>query len=369
MPMATTGPMGTKKPLHPASPASSWGPGASGAGTGIEHVAVLGTGAMATVCAMLLVHNGHRVRMWGHAPGTIEKLSANREQTRLLPGTRIPAEVELTADDGAIFGGCTMVLSAVPTQYARSAWERVGDHLPDRVPVVSVSKGVENTTLFKPTEVIADVLGRRSPGPHGLGVLSGPNIAAELARNQTAMAVVASTDPHMARRVQHAFTTPFFRVYTNPDVVGVEVAGATKNIIAIAAGILDGMGAGNNAKAALVTRGLVEITRLGLALGAREETFMGLAGLGDLITTCVSPEGRNRSVGERIGRGEKLAEILASMSSVAEGVTTTRAVMELAKRHGVDMPIARTLHAVLFESMPPKTALGQLMSREKKAER
>jgi glycerol-3-phosphate dehydrogenase (NAD(P)+) len=217
--------------------------------------------------------------------------------------------------------------------------------------------------------VIAEVLKRCGREPASLAVLSGPNIAAELSRSQPAMAVVASDDGDLAVRVQRVFSTPSFRVYTNPDLIGVELAGATKNIIAIAAGILDGMNAGNNAKAALVTRGLVEITRLGIAMGAREETFQGLAGLGDLITTCVSPEGRNRSVGERIGRGETVAAILASMASVAEGVATTQSVVELAKRHRVEMPIATTLHAVLFEGMEPNKALGQLMTREPKPER
>lgn len=362
------GVMGTKTGSKSGDEKSSRS-GNGGENPDVEHFAVLGTGAMATVCARVLVQNGHRVRMWGHAERTILALRADREQKRLLPGTRIPDEVELTADDSAVFSGCTMVLSAVPTQYARSAWQRVGSGLPEGVPVVSVAKGVENGSLLRPTEVLGQVLSTFSRVPHGLAVLSGPNIAAELGRNQTAMAVVASADGALAKRVQHAFSTTFFRVYTNPDLIGVEVAGATKNIIAIAAGILDGMSAGNNAKAALVTRGLVEITRLGLAMGAREETFQGLAGLGDLITTCVSPEGRNRSVGERIGRGESLAAILASMSSVAEGVATTKSVVELATRYGVEMPISRTLYAVLFEGMPAKVALGQLMTRERKAER
>jgi glycerol-3-phosphate dehydrogenase (NAD(P)+) len=199
-------------------------------------------------------------------------------------------------------------------------------------------------------------------------VLSGPNIAAEIGRKLPATAVAASDDTDLARRVQAVFSTQWFRVYTNSDVLGVELAGATKNVIAIAAGILDGISAGNNAKAALVTRGLVEISRLAAAMGAQAATFAGLAGLGDLITTCVSPEGRNRTVGERIGKGQKLDEILAGMASVAEGVPTTRSVMQLARRHQVQMPITEAVHAVLFEGKEPRRAITELMTREPKAE-
>jgi glycerol-3-phosphate dehydrogenase (NAD(P)+) len=202
-----------------------------------------------------------------------------------------------------------------------------------------------------------------------VAVLSGPNIAAELARYLPATAVAASSDAALAERVQTAFTTQWFRVYTNPDVIGVELAGATKNVIAIAAGILDGLAAGNNAKAALVTRGLVETTRLGVAMGALEATLHGLAGLGDLITTCVSPEGRNRTVGEQIGKGRKLADILAKMDSVAEGVPTTKAVVELARRHNVEMPITQAVHAVLFDGKDVIHALTDLMTRDPKRER
>ncbi|HWB52755.1 MAG TPA: NAD(P)H-dependent glycerol-3-phosphate dehydrogenase, partial [Tepidisphaeraceae bacterium] len=226
----------------------------------------------------------------------------------------------------------------------------------------------ENQTLLRPLQVISDVIspGVRYAGP--LAALSGPNIAAEIARYLPATAVVASENQAFAQRVQSVFSTEWFRVYTNADVIGVELAGAMKNIIALAAGILDGLAAGNNAKAALVTRGLVEITRLGIALGAKEETFQGLAGLGDLITTCVSPEGRNRRVGEQIGKGRKLEVILGQMESVAEGVPTTRSVMMLAQRLNVEMPITEAVHAVLFENKDAISALSDLMRRDPKAE-
>lgn len=330
-----------------------------------ERITILGDGAMATVCALLLVQNGHAVRMWGYRRESIDRLKNNREQTRLLPGVRVPDAVELTADDAGVFDGATMIVTAVPTQYMRAVWTRLSAYYPSGVPVVSIAKGVENNTMMRPTEVVADVLGARRPS---LAALSGPNIAAELARRLPATAVAASDDRELAVRVQLAFIGPYFRVYTNSDLVGVELAGAMKNIVAVAAGILDGIGAGNNAKAMLVTRGLVEIIRLGASMGARHETFMGLAGLGDLITTCVSPEGRNRSVGQQIGEGRKLGAILAATPSVAEGVPTTRSVVQLARSRGIEMPITETLHAILFDDKDVRTALHELMSRDPKAE-
>jgi glycerol-3-phosphate dehydrogenase (NAD(P)+) len=333
-----------------------------------ERITILGDGAMATVCSILLTQGGHDVTMWGAFEETIEQLIQNREQHRLLPGARVPAGVRLTANDGDAFAGVTLVLSAIPTQYMRSVWQRLGGRLPNGVPIVSVAKGIENGTLLRPTQIIADVLGGTTWRGSTLVALSGPNIAAELAKYLPGTAVVASDDPDVAHRVQAAFSAQWFRVYTNDDVIGVELAGATKNVIAIAAGILDGLAAGNNAKAALVTRGLVEITRLGVAMGAKAETFAGLAGLGDLITTCVSPEGRNRTVGERIGKGQKLNDILGQMDSVAEGVPTTKAVHELAGRFGVEMPITASVYSVLFEGKDAITALTELMTRDPKAE-
>jgi len=336
-----------------------------------EHVTILGDGAMATVCSIILTQGGHAVTMWGAFEESIEQLMQDREQRRLLPGVRVPPGVRLTANDAQCFGGATLVLCAVPTQFMRAVWERLAPHLPENVPIVSVAKGIENRTLLRPTQIIADVLqAKRSlaRGPWELAAMSGPNIAAELARYLPATAVAAAENPDLAHRVQRVFSTDWFRVYTNPDVIGVELAGAMKNVIAIAAGIVDGLGAGNNAKAALVTRGLVEITRLGVAMGASPETFGGLAGIGDLITTCVSPEGRNRTVGERIGKGRKLKEILAAMDSVAEGVPTTRSVMALARQYRVEMPITEAVHATLFEDKDVLRALSELMTRQPRPE-
>ena len=338
-----------------------------------EQVTILGDGAMATVCSILLTENGHGVTMWGAFEESIEQLIQDREQRRLLPGVKVPQSVRLTANDAECFTGATMILSAVPTQYMRSVWTRLKAYVPKSVPVVSVAKGIENTTLLRPTQVIAEVMGSKrgwggTVAESPLIAMSGPNIAAELARYLPATAVSASNEEDVARRVQTTFSTQWFRVYTNTDVIGVELAGAMKNIIAIAAGIIDGLGAGNNAKAALVTRGLVEITRLGVAMGAQAETFKGLAGIGDLITTCVSPEGRNRTVGERIGKGKTLDEVLGSMDSVAEGVPTTRSVRELAVRFKVEMPITEAVYAVLFENKDVLQALTELMTRDPKPE-
>jgi glycerol-3-phosphate dehydrogenase (NAD(P)+) len=334
-----------------------------------EQISIIGNGAMATVCSIILAQNGHRATMWGHNPASIAKLKETRENDRLLAGVKIPDGVRLTSDESDCFEGATLILSAVPTQYMRDAWDRLSEFVPATVPIVSVSKGIENQSLLRPTEIIGDTLGEIAMLGRSMAALSGPNIAMELAKYLPATAVVASADHDFARRVQTVFSTQWFRVYTNTDAIGVELAGATKNVIAIAAGILDGLGAGNNAKAAVVTRGLVEITRLGVAMGARETTFHGLAGLGDLMTTCVSPEGRNRSVGEQIGKGRALQAILDARQSVAEGVPTSVSLVQLADKYNVEMPITRAVHAILFEGMDVMSALTDLMTRDPKPER
>jgi glycerol-3-phosphate dehydrogenase (NAD(P)+) len=257
-----------------------------------------------------------------------------------------------------------MVFSAVPCQYTRGIWKRLKRHTPADIPIVSVAKGIENQTLQRPTEILADILG---PGVR-CAVLSGPTIADELARRLPATACVACPDPSLAKDVQYTVNTDWFRVYTNNDVIGVELAAACKNVIAIAAGIIDGVGAGDNAKAALLSRGLAEIGRLGIACGARPETFAGLAGLGDLVTTCISPKGRNRSFGERIGQGQGTEQARAATPSVIEGAATCQSVVALARQKGVEMPITEAVHQVLFEHKPVRQAIHDLMSRQLKAE-
>jgi glycerol-3-phosphate dehydrogenase (NAD(P)+) len=326
------------------------------------RVVTIGDGAMATVCSVVLARAGHQVVMFGRRAEQTAAFQAARRNGRYLPQLGFPEYLEVTSD-GSCGRAAELIINAVPTQFIRPVCTLLAAQLPAGVPVVSVSKGIENQTLQRPSEVLREVL-----GPRPVAAFSGPSIAGELAAGLPATMVVASPDDALNRHVQALFTTPFLRVYRNDDLPGVELAGALKNVIAVAAGILDGMGAGNNAKAALLTRGLVEISRLGLALGAHAETFSGLAGLGDLVTTCVSPGGRNRSFGEAVGRGAQPAMVLAGMVGVVEGVATTRSVVSLAGKMRVEMPISTSLYAVLFEGKSPREGIAELMSRQPKPE-
>jgi glycerol-3-phosphate dehydrogenase (NAD(P)+) len=329
----------------------------------VEHAAVIGIGAMGTVTAQILAGNGIRVALLARASEPVQEFFAGHENRRYLPGIPLSERITPTNDPAVAFERCGLIISAIPCQYLRGEWQRHGPAVPPGVPIGSVTKGLEISTGARPSQIIAEHV-RGNP----IGVLSGPNIASELARCLPATAVVASQTPAVAELLQHALSTAWFRVYTSRDVLGVELAGALKNVIALAAGILDGLRAGDNAKAALVTRGLVEITRLGVALGARPETFSGLAGVGDLITTSVSPHGRNRTAGQRIGEGASVEQIVRETPAVIEGIPTTRAVLMLAERHGVEMPITRAVYDVLFEGKPPLVAITELMRRPPKAE-
>jgi glycerol-3-phosphate dehydrogenase (NAD(P)+) len=309
------------------------------------------------------------IAMWGHSVDEAGALLQARTSDR-LPGFRLHDAVRVTHDLKKALAEADVVVSAVPVQFTREVWKKARGKVRADAGIVSVSKGIETETLMRPTQLIADALGDDPDGrPRPIGALSGPTIAAELARGLPATMIVASDDPGFARRVQGLFATSYLRVYTNEDVLGVELAGALKNVIAIAAGIIDGLNAGYNAKSALLARGLAELTRLGTAMGASTETFFGLAGVGDLATTCFSPEGRNRSLGEALGRGKKLKEYLRSTPFVVEGVATSRAAMDLGKKYRVEMPIMETVHAVLYEGLDPIDGIGRLMSREPKAER
>lgn len=329
-----------------------------------QPAAIIGDGAMGTLSAMLLAQNGRRVRMWSAFEEHARDIRRERENKRFLPGFRLPDGFAVSTDAREVCEGADLVVIAVPTKHLRSVLERVKAALPDRALYVSVVKGIERETLLRPSQVVEAVT-----GPKRLAVLSGPCLSREVAAGLPATVVVASADPKDAEAARNAFATPHFRIYTNDDPVGVELGGALKNITAIAAGICDGLELGSNAKAALVTRGLVEMTRLGAALGARAETFAGLAGLGDLVTTCASSLSRNHHVGEEIGRGRRLEEVLAEMGLVEpEGVETTRSVVALAAKHGIEMPITQEVYAVLFEGKPAPDALADLMSRRPKAE-
>jgi glycerol-3-phosphate dehydrogenase (NAD(P)+) len=329
-----------------------------------KQITVIGDGAMGSVCAAILCENGLDVTMWGHDAGQLGQIAANRENTIFLPGYKLPDSLQFESDDAAALDGAEMVLSAVPCQFTRGVWERLRDKLAPGVPVVSVTKGIEKGSLLLASEIISTVLG----GGHNVATLSGPTIADELMGHLPATACTASADADLVHSVQETFNSSYFRVYTNDDIVGVEVSGALKNVIAIAAGIIDGIGAGDNAKAALVTRGLAEIERLGLAMGAKEKTFSGLSGLGDLVTTCISPKGRNRSFGERIGRGLSAADALDATKSVVEGAATCESVLVLAEKYCVEMPIAEAVNAVIRGEKSVEEAIGDLMSRELKAE-
>ena len=347
-----------------------------------KAIAIAGIGQMGLVSAALL-HASEiecEVRMWGHSPEEVSNLAQTRKSPR-IKGFEIDPGVRVLEDSAELLDGADLIVSAVPTQFTRPVWERFRADVPPGAGVVSVAKGIENGSLLRPTQVIADVLADDPDAkPRPLATLSGPTIATELAACLPATMIAASdptsdptASPHdageFARQIQQLFSTSWLRIYTNPDLIGVELAGALKNVIALAAGILDGLKAGNNAKSALLARGLAEIARLGTAMGARTETFFGVAGVGDLATTCFSPEGRNRSCGEALGKGEPLDAYLERSPFVVEGVATTRAVVDLAEKYRVEMPITSAVHAVLFEKLDPLQAISGLMSRELKGER
>jgi glycerol-3-phosphate dehydrogenase (NAD(P)+) len=327
--------------------------------------AVLGDGAWGITVGMLLAQRpDYRVRLWSARAETGRALAQQRENARLLPGVRIPETIELTTDVAATVSEVDVWVSAIPTVYLRPTLQRIRSEWTGKVPaVISLTKGIENGTFLRPSEILTEVL-----GADRVVILSGPSHAEEVSRGLPTSVTAASSDYELAREVQRYFRSDRFRVYTNLDPIGVELGGALKNIIGLAAGTCDGLGYGDNARAALLTRGLAEITRFGVALGAEAPTFAGLAGLGDLITTCFSPHGRNRLVGERLAHGEALPDILSSMGKVAEGVTTARAVHDRAGRMGIDMPITAEVYRVLYEGKHPRDAVNDLMLRSPRGE-
>jgi glycerol-3-phosphate dehydrogenase (NAD(P)+) len=329
----------------------------------MNRVAILGAGGMGTSLAVLVAKTSRSVTLWARDPAQAATLAGARENARHLPGVILPEAVEPSADAVAATAGAGLIIVAIPTAFLRATLATLAEGVPAGVPVLSVVKGIENGTFDRPSQIIVAVL-----GPRPVAILSGPSHAEEIARGLPASVVVAGPDEALNLRVRDTLTCDSFRVYTNPDALGVELAGALKNILGIAAGICDGLSFGDNAKAALLTRGLAEIARFAVALGARSETFSGLAGVGDVVTTCYSRFGRNRSVGERLGRGESLESILAGMTDVAEGVYTTRSVDALARRRGIEMPITREVFQILFEGKAPRAAVTDLMMRLPKDE-
>jgi glycerol-3-phosphate dehydrogenase (NAD(P)+) len=326
--------------------------------------AVLGSGGWGTAVALILAQNpARRVRLWGAHAESVARIRASRENARLLPGVPIPESILVTGAEAEAVEGADCWVTAIPTAYLRDTLGRFCGVRKLDVPVVSLTKGLEVGTFRRPTEIVGELL-----KTDNLAVLSGPSHAEEVARGMPTSVVVAADDGALATWVQYHFGTDRFRVYTNGDTVGVELAGALKNVIGIAAGVCDGLGFGDNAKAALLTRGLVEMTRFGVAHGAEPATFSGLAGMGDLITTCFSPHGRNRRVGHRLGKGEPLAEVLAG-PQVAEGVFTSKSVFERTTRSGIDAPIMAGVYEVLHNGKPPLAAVQDLMTRSPKHEK
>lgn len=332
----------------------------------MTDIAVLGAGGWGIAIAKLLSENGHRVRLWEYDPKELQRISAVREHTQKLPGVIIPDEVEITDDLNKAISGSELLALALPSHTVRGVAKRLSSLELDNSLVVNLAKGIENDTLLRMSEVLRQEL--PSHLHENITTLSGPSHAEEVARKHPTTVVVAGFKEEIAKRVQETFMNPYFRVYTNSDLVGVELGGSLKNVIAIASGICDGMGLGDNSKGALLSRGLAEIIRLGGKLGAKGETFAGLSGLGDLVTTCISRYSRNRFVGEEIGRGRTLKEVESKMVMVAEGIKTTRSAYQLSLKHQIEMPITQQVHWVLFGDKKPGAAINELMTRDPKSE-
>jgi glycerol-3-phosphate dehydrogenase (NAD(P)+) len=330
------------------------------------RIAVLGAGSWGTTLAILLSQNAHDVVLWSHREDQARSMAERRENSILLPGITIPQAVSITSDLGFAVRNVEAMVTAVPTQFLRSVAERLKTAVLEHHLVVNVAKGIENDSLMSISEILADVL-PRVKRDH-IVTLSGPSFADEVSRRVPTAVVAASRSIDSARTTQQVFMNPYFRVYSSTDIHGVELAGSIKNVIAIGAGIADGAGFGDNTKAAIMTRATAEIARLGRFVGATQQTFAGLSGIGDLIATCMSKHSRNRHVGEEIGRGRKLRDVLAEMVMVAEGVATTKSVHDLARKHAVELPIAHEVYQVLFEDKDPILATSHLMTRQAKDE-
>lgn len=336
----------------------------------MSEIAVIGAGAWGTGLAIVLGRKGtHRVRIWAHESEVCDSINREHVNDRFLPGQRIPDTVSASNNLTVVLESAEIVVSVMPSQHCRALFGRMRPLIRPNVLIVSATKGIEEGSLLRMSEVIADAIKKDNHLPPRVGALSGPSFAQEVARGDPTAITIASSNTDLLRTIQQEFSDASFRVYTNNDVVGVELGGALKNIIAIAAGICDGLGLGHNSVAALITRGLAEMTRLVVACGGRAETMAGLAGLGDLVLTCTGGLSRNRSVGVELGHGKKLPEIIAGMHGmVAEGVFTTTAAVGLAHARGVEMPITEQMHAILHEGKSPREAIQELMSRQGKSE-
>ncbi|HMA86950.1 MAG TPA: NAD(P)H-dependent glycerol-3-phosphate dehydrogenase [Desulfosalsimonadaceae bacterium] len=330
------------------------------------RIAVVGAGSWGTALAYLLGDKGYGVDLWAYEPAVEQSIEKSRENQMFLPGIRLPETITPFNDLASVVSDKQIIVFVVPSHVMRDVSSQAAPHIDPDAFVVTASKGIENQTHLTMSGVLKETL------PEGLAprisVLSGPSFAAEVAQKMPTVVTVASAEQAAAAYIQNVFVTPYFRVYTNDDLIGVELGGAVKNVIAIASGIVDGLGLGLNTRAALITRGLVEIRRLGVKLGANPHTFAGLAGIGDLLLTCTGSLSRNHTVGRKIGEGKSLQEILAEMNMVAEGVKTSKSVYNLSRKLGVDMPISHSVYAVLYEDLSPKDGVYQLMTRDLKDE-
>ena len=326
---------------------------------------VIGSGSFGTACATVLAHNCD-VTLWGREPHLIDEINRTRQNATYLPGFTLPERVHATSDLEAALAGAELVIVAVPSQATRDVVKRAAPYLPHHVPICTVAKGIENDTLMTMTEVLEDCL----PEDHHpyIAVLSGPSFAKEMMARMPTVVTVAANWERIAKRVQACFQTDRFRVYTSRDVIGVQYGGALKNVIAIAAGISDGLGFGHNARAGIITRGLAEITRAAVRCGANPLTLSGLSGMGDLVLTCTGELSRNRTVGFQLGRGRTLQDILREMKQVAEGVKTAKSARDLSEKIGVELPICDQVYSITHEGKDPKAAVVELMTRTPKAE-
>ncbi len=327
------------------------------------RIGVLGDGGWGTTLAILLAKKGYAVTLWSISESYAQFMSATRTNPRFLPGIQIPRQIHITADIASAAGNKEIVVLAIPSQYTRGILKKIKGKFSSNAIFVSVTKGIEVKSGKRMSEVIHEIL-----GPVKLCVLSGPTIAQEVAKGIPTTIVAASHNKRVRKKIQEVFNTGSLRVYTNRDVVGVELGGSLKNVIAIACGVSDGLGFGANTKAAILARGLAEISRLGKAMGANLETFSGISGLGDLVTTCISGQSRNRFVGEQIGKGKKLKQVCKNMQMVAEGVATAKSTYYLSLKYKVDMPITKEVYRLLYFNKPPRQVVKDLMARKSKEE-
>jgi glycerol-3-phosphate dehydrogenase (NAD(P)+) len=332
----------------------------------VTELAIVGGGSWGTALAIVLASRFEHIRLWVYERDLVERMSSTRENDVYLPGFRLPANIAVHNDLASTLSGAEIVLGVMPSHLARTLYGQMASHLTPGMQIVSATKGLETGTLLRVSEVIREVLNPRFDPP--VAVISGPTFAREVARGDPTALVVASADHKLAEIIQAAFSGPTFRLYTSLDPIGVEIGGAVKNVVAIGAGVCHGLELGSNALAALITRGLAEMSRLALAMGGQAKTLGGLAGLGDLVLTCTGQLSRNRTVGLELAKGRNPEEIVNSMKMVAEGIKTTSAAVDLAKRYSVEMPIADQMHAILHLGRPPRDAIRQLMERTLKGE-